>query len=237
MKPGEQAARKEGRADEGLLRDAARAQVLRRLGPTLRHDLNSPVQAALWAFDLMQRGVASHPDAEQRAKLLTSIELGRNELVRLQAAARLFAACAAPMEETVASFDMCELLGEIATLTAAEASLRDVHVTFDLPAQALAATGVRAHLQLALLHLTLEALDLGAPGGTLVVALVPSSAQVAVRLVVKPKDAFAMPASSSPHETLNGARVVDGIATSHRGHVRREQSTAGNEIEFAIARA
>jgi hypothetical protein len=221
--------------DEALLRDAARAELLRRLAPTLRHDLNSPVQSAFWAFDLMQRGVESHPDATQRAKLLTSLELGRREIARLQAAARVFVSCAAPLDEPPASFDLREVLGEIDRLTAAEAAINDVRITFQMLAGPLSVRGVRADIQLALLQLALESLDDAGSGGTLAVEMAATDAHATVRFIATPKDAAKI-AAEGAHASANGKRVTESIATSHKGHVLRRQSTGSMEAEFAIAR-
>ena len=69
MQDGEQRVTSAIEPDDELLVDAARSRLLRRLASALRHDLNSPLQATLWSFDLIERSCASHPDTEQRANL------------------------------------------------------------------------------------------------------------------------------------------------------------------------
>ena len=220
-------------AEGHVLLDAARSRVLRRLAGTLRHDLNSPLQAAVWAFDLVERGIATHPDEQQRAKIATSVDLGRRELARLQNTVRLFVACAAPLDEMRESFDLREVLGEIERLVAAEASLRDVHLTFKPQAEPLGMNGVRYQLREALLLLTLEALDGAGHGGS--VEVEPSQLSAGLQVHFSHAISGAAPAARDDAADL-AERAVEAVAASHGGKVSRQDSPGRRDVLFEVAR-
>jgi signal transduction histidine kinase len=216
-------------AVDPVLLDAVRSRILKRLAGTLRHDLNSPLQAALWSLDLLERGIGSHPDAEQRAKLLTSLELGRRELARLQGAVRIFTACAAPLEEETSSFDLRDVLKEVERLTAAEASLRDIQMTMELPADALDFEGRRGDIQQALLMLALEALEHTAPGGRLVVSVRDEQGRIDTCFAYAGAERAA---ENSSDEVAHA--VMKAIAAAHRGDLIRRESNARRESHFIL---
>lgn len=216
--------------DDDLLIDAARSRLLRRLGSALRHDLNSPLQATLWSFDLIERGCASHPDAEARAKIANCINMGRRELDRLQKAVRLFVACAAPLDEQPEPFDLRDVVGEIEKMLGAEASLRDVQMVFEHHEEALPVRGVRHHVQQALLLLALEALDATAPGTEIAVSMARETGHAEVRLRHVPRADGSADAMS---ELVR--HVTSLLARSHGGDVKRSQSDARHDISFRLA--
>ncbi len=218
--------------DQALQRDAAQSRMMKRLASTLRHDLNSPLQAAIWAFDLIERGLATHPDIEQRAKIGTSVELGRRELARLQKAVRLFVAWAAPLDDRSENFDLRDVLGEIEHLLTAEATLNDVQLQFAAAEQPITVNGVRYQVQQALLLLALEAMDVAGTGGRIEVrpALREDGVEVNVSHTLN---------GSHVQEGLLGdltRRVVEAVAGSHGGKVNRSDTTGRREITFALAR-
>ena len=217
--------------DDDLLVDAARSRLLRRLGSALRHDLNSPLQATLWSFDLIERGCASHPDLAQRAKIANSIDMGRRELARLQKGVRLFVACAAPLDEQPEPFDMREVVGEMEKMLGAESSLRDVQMAFESHAEPLLVRGVRHRVQQALLLLALEALDTTEPGTEIRVATAQADGKVEVRISHTPRAGAADDAASELVQ-----HVTHLVATSHGGDVRRGQQASRRDISFRLAR-
>lgn len=202
-----------------------------RLASTLRHDLNSPLQAAIWAFDLIERGLATHPDAEQRSRIATSVELGRRELARLQTAVRLFVACAAPLDDRAENFDLRDVLGEIERLVTAEATLRDVHLVFEEQSEPLAVSGIRHHVQQALLLLALEALD-AAAGGDIKVepAMRDDKVEVNVSHTVNGTHNAAGAAAELSNE------VVDAVAAAHGGKVLRRDAAGRRDMTFTLTR-
>jgi signal transduction histidine kinase len=203
---------------------------LRRLGSALRHDLNSPLQATLWSFDLIERGCASHPDAEARAKVANSIDMGRRELARLQKAVRLFVACAAPLDEQPESFDLRDVVAEIEKMLGAESSLRDVQMVFEQQEEALPVRGVRHQVQQALLLLALEALDATAPGTEIVVSMSreTSHAEVDLRHLARPGTTADAMSELVQH-------VTGLVARAHGGEVKRSQSDTRRDISLRLA--
>lgn len=221
-----------GADEQGLRRDAARSRIMIRLASTLRHDLNSPLQAAIWAFDLIERGLATHPDVEQRAKIATSVELGRRELTRLQTAVRLFVACAAPLDDRAENFDLRDVLGEIERLVTAEATLRDVHLVFKEQSEPLAVSGIRHQVQQALLLLALEALDAAAAGGDIKVE--PAMRDDKVEVNVSHTVNGTHKAASADAELSN--EVVDAVAAAHGGQVLRRDAAGRRDMTFTLTR-
>jgi len=215
-----------------LERDAAQSRMMKRLASTLRHDLNSPLQAAIWAFDLIERGLVSHPDAAQRQKIGTSVELGRRELTRLQKAVRLFVSCAAPLDDRSENFDVCDVLGEVEHLLTAEATLHDVQLVFAETDEPVTVNGVRHEVQQALLLLALEAMDIAGAGGRIEVRPTLRDAGVDVNLVHTLNGSHAQ---EGPLEELTH-RVVEAVAGSHGGMVKRSDGTERREVTFSLAR-
>ena len=217
--------------DDELLVDAARSRLLRRLASALRHDLNSPLQATLWSFDLIERSCASHADAEQRAKIANSIDMGRRELARLQKAVRLFVACAAPLDEQPEAFDLREVIAEIEKMLGAESSLRDVRMVFEEHEGALAVRGVRHRIQQALLLLALEALDATEPGTEIQVVTTRENDAAEVRISHTPRAG----GTADPASEL--VRHVTGlVALVHGGEIRRVEANSRHDISFRLAR-
>ncbi len=231
MQDGEQRVTSAIEPDDELLVDAARSRLLRRLASALRHDLNSPLQATLWSFDLIERSCASHPDTEQRAKIANSIDMGRRELARLQKGVRLFVACAAPLDEQPEPFDLREVVDEIESMLGAESSLRDVQMVFEKHAQALAVRGVRHRIQQALLLLALEALDATQPGTEIKVVTARENDAVEVRISHTPR---ADGTADSATELVR--HVTSLVAKAHGGEIRRTAANSRHDISFRLAR-
>jgi len=220
-----------------LLRDAARSRMLRRLASSLRHDLNSPLQAALWAFDLIDKGLASPPDSPQRARVATSVDLGRRELVRLQQAVRLFLGSAAPLDDDRDNFNLNDILPEIRTLVGADASLHGVELQLQAPEEPIPVFAVRAQVQQALVLLTLRALDATGHGGNVQVICEPDGADKALVRVIHALGATDDGRSANEDERARLVwQVSQTIATAHGGALTESIEAAQGHVLFVIRR-
>lgn len=162
----------QARAFDATLQHAASNQLLQRLHGTLRHDLNSPIQAALWTFDLLQRAVGLlQVDPAQRAPVEETTARGRKELARLKEAMRRLLSFVTPSPDERERVDVRDLAGDAQRLIATEASLFEVKMGLELPSQPLVVEGVRGQLEQALVTLMLNAVDAIADGGSVTTAV------------------------------------------------------------------
>jgi signal transduction histidine kinase len=156
----------------GVLEHAARNQLLHRLYGTMRHDLHSPIQAVLWTFDLLQRAAQqAEVSAEQRTQLEESATLGRKEIDRLKGSVRRFLSFAMPTATDRERIDVAELAQDVQRVISAEASLFDVKMNMQPPAQPLGIEGVRAALEQTLAVMMLNAVDAIPEGGSVITTL------------------------------------------------------------------
>lgn len=204
---------------DSLMQHAWRSQLLQRLYGTMRHDLNSPIQAALWTFDLLQRAVQqSQLTAEKRAQLEESTTLGRKELARLKSAVHRFLSFAAPDLDAPERLDAGALLEDVQRLIATEASLADVKLVIESPSQPIVIEAVRAPLEQTLVTLLLVALDATAHGGSITTAICETAADIEIAINGGPRQTIpaangegseAAPGGrSSPSADLRAARVI-----------------------------
>jgi signal transduction histidine kinase len=150
---------------EAVLRDAAYVQTLRRTAATTLHDFNSPLQAAVWAVDLIERGLRG--DSAARRDYLDTL---RRELTRLKAATRSFLSVLAP-PAGAERIDLVPLVRDLMRFISAEASLVDVELALTLPDEEVTISGQRGPLGTALLNLMVTALDAMPQGGRLAIEL------------------------------------------------------------------
>ncbi len=213
----------QSREFETTLQHAARNQLLQRLQGTMRHDLNSPIQAALWTFDLLQRALQQSPvNPEQKAQLEESTALGRKELARLKDAVRRFLSFAASPGGDRERLDACELVSDIQRMISPEASLREVAMTIDLPSEAIFVEGVRNQLEQALATLMINAVDHTPPGGTIrtSVAQHDGRLEIAISSLSPAGDSARGPPPAEPAtQNAIGLHAARSIMMSHGGDV------------------
>src|SRR5262245_54775013 len=173
----------QARGRDQVLQNSARNELLGRLHGTVRHDLNSPIQALLWTFDLLQKAAhQAEMPAEQRSQIDETASMGRKELARLKNAVRRFLSFALVESEEPERLDLKEVLEEVHRVLAAEASLFDVRVNLELPPQDLFVKGRRGQLEQAIAALVLNAVD-SAPAGKCVTVVLEAQAGNAVIVV------------------------------------------------------
>lgn len=228
-----------------MMRHAWRIQLLQRLYGTMRHDLNSPIQAVSWTFDLLQR-VAQNVQLtpEQRAKLDESTAIGRKELARLKAAVHRFLSFAVPSAGEPERLDAGELLEDVQRLIAAEASLADVNVTLESRAQAPLVEIERAPFEQALVTLLFMAIDDTARGGTVAIALSEVGGMVEIAIRGGPQDGDPeshpgeadIPRSERLSES-SGLHAVRAIAMAFGGDLDDHPGKNGRAFHLRLPRA
>lgn len=228
------------RASVDSLQHAWRNQLMQRLYGTMRHDLNSPIQAALWTFDLLRRAVQqSQLTAEQRSQLEESTALGRKELARLKTAVQRFLAFAAPEAGAPERIDAGALLEDVQRLIAAEASLADVKLNVALPSQPVAIEAVRAPLEQALIMMLLAVLDTTAQGGEVNTTICEVEGEVQIVISGAPPRAASEAGMGGMERAHNGRSWsdtdLDGVRASVRSHGGDiDERSRNNRREFHL---
>lgn len=226
-----------------MMQHAWRLQLLQRLYGTMRHDLNSPIQAASWTFDLLQRAAENvQLTPEQRAKFDESTAIGRKELARLKAAVHRFLSFAVPSAGEPERLDAGELLEDVLRLIAAEASLADVNVTLESRAQAPLVEIERAPFEQALVTLIFVAIDGTARGGTVVIALseMGGSVEIAIRgspQVGDPEPGEAEILRSERLSESSGLHAARAIASALGGDLDEHPDANGRAFYLRLPRA
>jgi signal transduction histidine kinase len=138
----------------------------------LAHDLKAPLNAMQLALDLLADSLADPgPPAEAAAgeRRQRYLAILREELARLDRVLRAMLEQKEPIASAAASFDLREVIQEVARLLLRPARRQRVEVRLDLPA-AMTMTGYRERLKQALLDLALSGLEAMPEGGRLGIA-------------------------------------------------------------------
>ena len=162
---------------------ASQMRTLAHVHGVLAHDLKAPLNAMQLALDLLANSLAS-PEApgaegagERRQRYLAIL---REELARLDRILRATLEQKEAMAPVPGSFDLREVIQEIARLLLPPARRQRVQVQLDLPDDAVTVRGYRDRLKQALLNLALRGLEAMPCGGRLRIGAVAQGDTVTV---------------------------------------------------------
>jgi signal transduction histidine kinase len=151
---------------DGVLRDALRVRLLRRMGHAVQHDFKAPVQGISWSLDLAQRAAAKpEVDDATREQINKAVAMARRELARLERNARGLMADAGVLDEEHESFDLGELVRELARHFVTEAAMRELQLVVAIPEGPVPVRGPRTDVAQTLLVCLVNSLDALSTGG------------------------------------------------------------------------
>jgi two-component system sensor histidine kinase HydH len=136
----------------------------------LAHDLKAPLNAMQLALDLLADSLANPEPAEAPAageRRERYLAILREELARLDRTLRAMLEQKEPIASVAGTFDLREVIPEIARLLLPPARRQRVEVQLDLPDDAVAVAGYRDRIKQALLNLALRGLEAMPDGGRL----------------------------------------------------------------------
>jgi signal transduction histidine kinase len=172
---------------ESLAADLRQASLLRSLSqitPAVAHDLRAPINAMVFNIEVLKETIAAGKGAEPagREKQLRYVGVLRDELHRLHQGMETYIAQISPRGDRDETFDLRELLSELAELLVGPARKGQARVASDLPATAVTVSGNRYQIRQALLHVAVAALA-GVPrDGALEIRLERRKGRAVVRL-------------------------------------------------------
>jgi signal transduction histidine kinase len=208
---------------EAALQDAAYLQILRRVAATMMHEFKSPLQSAVWAVELLERGFAENDAADEKRAYIATL---KKELARLKTASQKILDELTPAERE--RIDLVGSLEELLPFVRAEAMLLDVEIELALPSEEVIVEGQRGRLGTALLTLMMSAVDAMPAGGKLTIKLerIADSVELSISET-----------SSSAGETLERSFELDFSTEAPHGiglYVARSVVRAqGGDIDWA----
>lgn len=214
------------------LRDAVQLRALGRLYLTLAHDLKAPLNALGLHLELLRRSLdrASGPDGEEQARREEWIAILDEEIHRLDRGLQTLLGLTRPSDETSARFDLAGLVGEVASLVAAQAAAQGVAVRRGEPGSPLWIEGRADQVKQAVLNVVLNGLEAMPEGGELELTI--SAAEAGGRAVVTVADTgpgiapalreriFDLHVTTKPAGDGIGLYVARSVLESHGGELR-----------------
>jgi signal transduction histidine kinase len=148
---------------ESLTADLCQASLLRSISqitPAVAHDLRAPINAMVFNIEVLKETIAAGKGAEPagREKQLRYVNVLRDELHRLHQGMETYIAQISPRGDRDETFDLRELLTELATLLVGPARKGQARVVCELPPAPVTVTGNRYRIRQALLHVAVAAL-------------------------------------------------------------------------------
>jgi signal transduction histidine kinase len=148
---------------ESLVMDLRHAALLRSLAqitPAVAHDLRAPINAMVFNIEVLKETIAAAKggDPSFRDRQLRYVGVLRDELHRLHQGIETYIAQISPRGDRDETFDLREVVGELAALLVGPARKQQARVAAAVPETPIATAGNRHLLRQALLHLAVAAL-------------------------------------------------------------------------------
>jgi len=216
---------------ESLAADLCQASLLRSLAqitPAVAHDLRAPVNAMVFNIEVLKETIAAGKGAEPagRDKQLRYVGVLRDELHRLHQGMETYLAQISPRGDREETFDLRELLAELAALLVGPARKGQARVVSELPPDPVTVTGNRHRIRQALLPVAVAAL-----------AVVPRDGALEIRLERRRGRAVArLGAEGSGHLVGAAAGTAAGTA-EESGEFGVAASPDGTRAQLWSARA
>jgi len=142
------------------LRHAALLRSLAQITPAVAHDLRAPINAMVFNIEVLKETIAAAKvdDPSSRERQLRYVGVLREELHRLHQGIETYIAQISPRGDRDETFDLRELVGELAALLVGPARKQQARIAAAVPETPAATAGNRHLLRQALLHLAVSAL-------------------------------------------------------------------------------